>query len=94
MAVKKIQNKIVTRCNMAPVTMIESSQKDRAKVHLPTRCLYCVVVDDQGTKYLQLDTVGKESREFPDKVSQSVQFGREAASQLITLLKQTYPDLN
>jgi hypothetical protein len=78
---------------MALVTSIEPSQKERTTVHRPTRCLYAVVEGDAGQRYLQLDTLGSDERQFADKVSQSIQFDRQAAEQLLRLLRQTYPDL-
>jgi hypothetical protein len=78
---------------MALVTMIEASPKDRTQVHRPTRCLYCIVDGSGGQRYLQLDTVGTDERQFPDKVSQSIQFDRQSAGQLLGLIRQAFPDL-
>jgi uncharacterized protein (DUF1810 family) len=78
---------------MALVTSLEPSQKERTTVHRPTRCLYAIVEGDAGQRYLQLDTLGSEERQFTEKVSQSVQFDRKAAEQLLQLLRQTFPDL-
>lgn len=78
---------------MALVTSLEPNTKDRQSVHKPTRCLYAVVEGTSGERYLQLDTVGSEGREIPDKVSQSIQFDRQAAGQLLQLIHQTFPDL-
>jgi hypothetical protein len=78
---------------MALVTLLEPSHKDRQSVHRPTRCLYTVVQGSDGQKYFQLDTLGAEDRAFPDKVSQSIQFDRRTAAQLLLLLRQTFPGL-
>lgn len=78
---------------MALVTAFEPSQKERTTVHRPTRCLYAVVEGDAGKRFLQLDTLGSEERQIADKVSQSIQFDRRAAEQLLQLLRQTFPDL-
>jgi hypothetical protein len=78
---------------MALVTSLEPTQKERTTVHRPTRCLYAVVEGDAGERYLQLDTLGSEDRQFADKVSQSIQFDRQAAEQLLQLIRQTFPDL-
>lgn len=78
---------------MALVTAFEPSQKDRTTVHQPTRCFYAIVEGNGGHRYLQLDTVGSDERQFADKVSQSIQFDRLAAVQLLQLLRQTFPDL-
>jgi hypothetical protein len=78
---------------MALVTSLEPSNKERQTVHRPTRCLYCIVEGEGGVRYVQLDTVGSDQRQFTDKVSQSIQFDRQAASQLVALFRQAFPDL-
>jgi HNH endonuclease len=78
---------------MALVTSLELSNKERQSVHRPTRCLYTIVEAPGGERYLQLDTVGSDDREFPEKVSQSIQFDRQAAGQLLQVLRRTFPDL-
>lgn len=77
---------------MALVSVIESSQKERQAVHRPTRCLSSVVVARDGQRYIQLDTYGSDEREHPEKISQSIQFDKAGAGQLLQLLKQTFPD--
>jgi hypothetical protein len=78
---------------MALVSLIEMSHKERQAVHRPTRCLYSVVIADDGQRLIQLDTYGSEDREHPEKISQSIQFDKAGALQLFHLLKQTFPDL-
>jgi hypothetical protein len=78
---------------MALVSSLEPNAKDRSTIHKPTRCLYAIIEGADGNRYLQLDTVGSEDRAIPDKVSQSIQFDREAAGQLIHLLYRTFSDL-
>jgi HNH endonuclease len=78
---------------MALVTSLEQSSKDRQSVHRPTRCLYTIVEGPEGQRFLQLDTVGSDNRDMPEKVSQSIQFDREAAGQLLVLIRSTFPDL-
>jgi hypothetical protein len=78
---------------MALVTSLEPSNKERQTVHRPTRCLYSIVEAESGARYVQLDTFGSDERQFTDKVSQSIQFDRQAASQLLALFRQTFPDL-
>ena len=43
-----------------------------------------------GTTIVQIDTHGSTERENPGKQSQTIQFGREAAQQLYTILKDAY----
>ncbi len=78
---------------MALVTTIEPSHKDRQTVHRPTRCLYSIVIDDSGARYVPLDTVGSEERQFADKVSQTIQFDRASATRLIELFRVAFPEL-
>lgn len=42
---------------------------------------------------LQLDTYGSADRRIPNKVSQSIQIDREGASELIRLIRDTFPGL-
>ncbi|WP_088258121.1 HNH endonuclease [Fimbriiglobus ruber] len=78
---------------MALVNSFEPNTKARQTVHGRTRCLYAIVEGLDGNRYLQLDTVGSEDRAIPDKVSQSIQFDRQAAGELLHLLQRTFPDL-
>lgn len=78
---------------MALVTSLEPNAKGRQSVHRPTRCFYTIVEGEGGRRYVQLDTVGSEDREIPEKVSQSIQFDRQAAGQLLQILHRAYPDL-
>lgn len=78
---------------MALVSSLEPNNKERQSVHRRTRCLYAIVDGPGGERFLQLDTVGSEDREIPDKVSQSIQFDRQAAGQLLLLLQRTFPGL-
>ncbi len=44
----------------------------------------------RGGPIFQIDTLGSSQREIPDKVSQTLQFDRDAAKHLFDLLKRTY----
>jgi hypothetical protein len=78
---------------MALVSLIEPSVKERQTVHKPTRCLCSSFAGPKGERYLQLDTYGSEDRAMPEKVSQSIQFDRQAAATLLKLIRETFPDL-
>jgi hypothetical protein len=78
---------------MALVSSIEPSRKERQTVHRPTRCLSSTVEGSEGHRYIQLDTFGSDEREHPEKVSQSIQFDKQAATQLLQLIRETFPDL-
>lgn len=54
---------------MALVSSIEPSQKERQRVHQPTRCLYSIVEAAGGKRYIQLDTYGSDERRHPEKIS-------------------------
>ena len=70
---------------MALVTTLEKNRKEKQAVHKPTRCLSSVF-EAEGRRYIQLDTYGSDEREHPEKVSQSIQFDRQAATQLLDFL--------
>jgi hypothetical protein len=78
---------------MALVERMERLDKDQSDVHRPTRCTYSILDACDGTRVLQLDTYGTASRRNPDKVSQSLQFNRASASQLLELIHESFPDL-
>ena len=63
--------------------------KERNTIHDEVQATY-TVFDNNGEKYLQIDTYGKAGRENPEKVSQSFQFTREAASYLVNLLIEEF----
>ena len=44
----------------------------------------------EGKKYFQIDTYGKDGREIPGKVSQSIQFDEEFARELVRLLREEF----
>ena len=78
---------------MALVTSLEEIKKDRQSVHNPTRCLVSILESGDGSRYLQLDTLGSNSREIPDKVSQTIQFDRQAAGQLLQFIHRAFPGI-
>jgi hypothetical protein len=42
-----------------------------------TTCSASIFTDEQGRRYIQLDTYGRKSRKMPGKVSQAIQFARK-----------------
>ena len=78
---------------MALVSSIEHVSRDQAKVHKPTRCTYFEFLDHDDKRYLQFDTYGSEDRQFPDKTSQSMQFDESAARQVLTIIREVFPNL-
>lgn len=63
--------------------------KERNSIHDQVYATY-TVFDNNGEKYLQIDTYGKAVRENPEKISQSFQFNREAASYLANLVIEEF----
>lgn len=78
---------------MALVTEIERTTKDRQTIHRTTRCICAIVEGPDNARVVQLDTFGSEDREFTEKVSQSVQFDRHGADQLIAIFREAFPGI-
>jgi hypothetical protein len=78
---------------MALVNEFEKSTKDRQQVHKPTRCAYSCFFGPDNKRYLTLDTFGSADREFPDKVSQTLQFDEQSAARLIQIIRESFPRL-
>jgi len=78
---------------MALICEIERSDKVRKSLHRPTRCMGIIVNGVGDESVVQLDTVGSPDREFADKVSQSIQFDRTSAGQLIALFREAFPGI-
>lgn len=71
------------------VKSMERLEKQRNTVHEEAQATYTVFELD-GEKYFQLDTYGRTDREFPEKISQSIQLNKDSARQLVRLLIETY----
>ena len=78
---------------MALVTQIEPITKGRPQVHKPTRATYFSFVGPRDKRYFVLETYGSEDREFPEKVSQSIQVDADGAAHLIKALREEFPNL-
>lgn len=77
---------------MALVRQIQELNRGRGRVHNEIDCT-CSIFEEGGHAYIQLDTYGSNTREIPGKVSQSMQFDRAGALQLIRLIERAFPDL-
>ena len=75
---------------MALVNQIERMTKERNQIHGRVDCTYTTFVGSDGKTYLQLDTYGSSSREFPGKISQSIQFGPDAARALREIINREF----
>lgn len=71
------------------ISNLTKVNKERNTVHDQVYATY-TVFNNEGKKYLQIDTYGKPARENPEKISQSFQFDREAASHLVNLLIEEF----
>ena len=71
------------------VNNIEPLEKQRNTIHEEVRATYTIFEKD-GETYVQLDTYGRDNRESPEKISQSIQLNRETAKYLVKLLSDTY----
>lgn len=80
---------------MAQISLknIEKIEKSRNYLHEKVHATYTVFEKD-GEKYVQFDTYGKDDRDNPEKVSQSIQIDKETARFLIKLLSSEFELLN
>ena len=72
---------------MAQISLgsIERIEKTRNHLHEKVHTTY-TVFEKGGKKYVQFDTYGKDGRDNPEKVSQSIQLDDATARFLIKLL--------
>jgi hypothetical protein len=75
---------------MAWITSFER-KSGSGKVH-PTQLVgHVKVFHTEGElPIVQIDTLGSDDREKPNKQSQTIQLGRTSAEQLFSILKETY----
>ncbi|RLQ89567.1 methionyl-tRNA formyltransferase [Notoacmeibacter ruber] len=62
---------------------------ERISLHDPIEAIYYLHEKD-GRKLFQLNTMGRDSREIPGKVSQSIQLDQESAEQLVLILQRHF----
>jgi len=79
---------------MALVRDLQRVVRERQRVHEATRAEMSTFIGSDGRKYFQLDTFGRVDREFPDKVSQSVQLDENGARQVMEALLAAFPALH
>jgi hypothetical protein len=75
---------------MALIRMFVQTQKQANRVHDEVECGW-TRFDHEGQTYLQLDTYGSRLRQIPGKTSQSIQLDVVSASELLKLIRQTFP---
>jgi len=76
---------------MAVVTSFFENPSERAARHeTDVECGWSVVESPSG-RLIQLDTFGSKDRKFVGKKSQTIQFDRAAAQQLLAIIRRTFP---
>lgn len=71
---------------MALVRQLGKTTIEHASRHTEASATYSIVMGDDGTRMLQIDTYGSSSRLLLGKKSQSIRFAPEAADQLRKIL--------
>ncbi len=72
---------------MAVVRRLEQLTLEKDTPHTEAEGTYSII-NDNGHKYLQIDTYGSRGRKIPGKKSQSIRFSEEAIEQLKMLLRE------
>lgn len=68
---------------------IKKIEKQRNTIHEKVFSTYTVFLTSTG-KIVQIDTYGRDARENPEKISQSIQLDVDAAQKLISILKSEF----
>ena len=74
---------------MALVTKLEQQTMTANRVHGPVNCTYSVF-DEDGRRYLQIDTYGSAQRKIRGMKSQTIQLDEQTARQLKRLLDENF----
>lgn len=82
---------MVEENNMAQIDIekIEKLDKDRNTIHEKVYTTYSSF-DKFGEHYFQIDTYGKNDRDLPGKISQSLQLDSETARFVYEMLKNEF----
>lgn len=75
---------------MAFVESFERGTRSNLKRQPSTVTCHYSVADHGGTRLIQFDTYGSETRANPGKQSQTLQLDAERAKQLVALLKAAF----
>ena len=74
---------------MARIVEFEPAKMDRMRLHDEVSAkIYFQNVD--GRVLMQMSTFGRDTREMPGKLSQTIQLDREAAHQLYAMMKKEF----
>ncbi len=74
---------------MAMIKKFVERSMERNSIHDEIEARFAIFERD-GRSFLQIDTYGRDSREMPEKKSQSIQLDRESGLELFKILKQTF----
>ena len=74
---------------MARIEQLPKKDRQSSSRHKIAEASYSSFEID-GEKFLQIDTYGTADREMPGKISQSLQFDKEAAMALMKLIKSEF----
>ena len=73
---------------MALVSSITHQALQEPSTHAEVDCTYDIVTDDEGRKFLQLDTYGSKARQILGKRSHSLRLDPSAIAQLKQIIQQ------
>ena len=78
---------------MALIARLSKVTKDRQSVHSEVEATVSVLTAAGGRRYIQIDTVGSPDRARAGRVNQTIQFNKESATELLALIRETYPEI-
>ena len=70
---------------MATVRKFQVERLDNARPHDEVELAIVRLVDSGREKFIQIDTYGRETREVPRKLSQTIRLDKTAFEKLVTL---------
>jgi len=70
---------------MARIISLENIDAGKRTKHQEIHATYCIV-ENEGEKFFQIDTHGKSDRENPNQTSQTIQFDKNIAKKLVSIL--------
>jgi hypothetical protein len=76
---------------MARIRSLEQGRQSVRRHDSEVDCFYNVIVQPDGSRLLHLSTFGSDFRQSKPKSSQSIQLDEDMASELIQLLRSTFP---
>jgi hypothetical protein len=78
---------------MALIGRLNQVTKDRQSAHSEVEATVGMVTARNGRRYIQIDTVGAPDRARAGQINQTIQFNEDSASELLALIRATYPDI-